>query len=318
MSQLPTFETKQFFGHRSKVSAVVWNLDGTRLAAAGDAAGLIIYDTERIEANGRPERRRLHELRGHSKNIEVVMSSTTSPHMFASAGQDSLINIYDVRTDTRPVQTIKTDSACLFGEWSPDGNSVVVGADTNNLYIVDCLSWKVSKRIPFDGEINQFRWSVDGKRIYFTRGDGSVDVFHWPSMSPFNSFRGHVDTCLGIACDPKGRFIAVTSMDTCVSVWDASSLTNLFTIDRWEVAVQLAEYSHDGQYLAVMGEKDHIDITDATNGTLLFSIPTGTLPNNMAWHPRRRLLAYSPSSPRERYTTAEYQPMTCVWGLTRS
>lgn len=318
MIPLSALETKQYYGHRTKVSAVAWNLDGSRLVAAGDASGLLVYDTERIEANGRPERRWMHEFRGHSKNIEVVMASTTSPHMFASAGQDSLINIFDVRTDSRPVESITTDSGCLFGEWSPDGNSVVVGADTNNLYIVDCLSWKVSKKIPFDGEINQFRWSADGKTLFFTRGSGCIDVFDWPSMKPFTTLRGHVEACLGIASDSKGRFIAVTSLDTCVSIWDAVSLTNLFTIDRWEAPVQLAEYSHDGHYLALMGESEHIDITDSTNGTLLFSIPTGTLPNNMAWHPRQRLLAYSPSSPRERYPPAEHQPMTCVWGLSRT
>lgn len=316
MPPFASLETKQFFGHRKTVSAVTWNLDGTRLAAAGDNSGLLIWDAEHVDANARPERHWIHECRGHSKNIEVVLASPTSPYIFATAGLDNLVNIFDVRADTKPSASITTDSKCLFGEWAPDGNSIAVGTDTNNLYFVDCLSLKVSKKVPFDADFNQFRWSVDGKRLYLTRGDGSVDVDEWPSMKPLTSIRGHARACVGIACDPKARFVAVTSMDTCVSVWDAMSLTNIFTIDRWEVPVQQAEYSHDGQYLALMGESQHIDITDSTTGALWYSIPTGTKVSNMAWHPSQNLLAYTPLPPR--YPPADYHPAVCVWGLGRT
>ncbi|CDF35308.1 THO complex subunit 3-like [Chondrus crispus] len=316
MHPFVSLETKHFLGHRKVVSAVTWNLDGTRLAAAGDNTGLLIWDAEHIEANARPERRVLHECRGHSKNIEVVLSSPTSPYMYATAGLDNLVNIFDIRADTRPSASITTDSKCLFGEWAPDGNSIAIGTDTNNLYVVDCLSMKISKKFPFEKDFNQFRWSVDGKRMYLTRGDGSVDVDEWPSMKPLTSMRGHARACVGIACDPKSRFIAVTSMDTCVSIWDALSVTNIFTIDRWEVPVQQAEYSHDGQYLALLGECQHIDITESTTGGLRYSIPTGAKVNDMAWHPSQNLLAYAPLPPR--YPPADYQPAVCVWGLARA
>lgn len=312
---LSSLDTKHFYGHRKSVSAVAWNLNGSRLAAGGDNSAILIWDTDTFESGSRHERRWIYECRGHTNNIEVVLASPTSPDIFASAGLDCRVNLYDVRTGPNPTVSITTDSTCLFGEWGPDGNSIAIGSSTNNLYLIDCLSQRVTKKIPFDGEVNQFRWSKDGKRLHLTRGEGCVDVYEWPSMKMITALRGHSNSCMGIACDPLGRFVAVTSLDTCVSTWDATSLTNMFTIDRWETAVQQAEYSFDGKYLALMGDSHYIEITDSSTGTSWYSIPTASKVNYMAWHPRRNLLAYTPAAPR--YPTADYQPATCVWGLGR-
>lgn len=319
MPPLKDLESKRCFGHRTNVTAVAWNLDGSRLLSAGDASTILIYDTARLQASVAPERRFLYECHGHNKNIEAVVASKTSPDMFVTGGVDCMFNVFDTRVGTHPIQTRSTGAKCLFADWAPDGNTFAVGLSNNTVCFVDCLTWEIKKKMPFDGEVNQFRWTADGKRILFTRGDGSVDVHEWPSLNHMISFKGNVNTCMGIACDPKGRYVAVTSLDTCVSVWDSVSLSNIFTIDRWEMPVQQAEYSFNGEYLALIGDYERIDITESVTGTLVHSIATISLLNNMAWHPSSLLLAYSPiKSIRERYNNAPPEPATFVWGFPRS
>lgn len=296
-----------------------WNLDGSRLLSAGDATSVLIYDTARLEASMRPERNFTHECRGHTKNIEVLISSTTSPDMFITGGLDSLINVYDIRTGTRPIASIKTDSKCLFVDWAPDGNTVAVGVASNTVYFVDCLTWTVKLKKTFEGEVNQFRWSNDGKRVYFTRGDGSVDTYLWPSFDHLLTFRGNAETAMGIACDPQNRFVAVSGLDCCVSVWDALSLSNIVTIDRGENPVQAVEYCADGNYMALIGDYERIEIVDSVSGGLVYSISTPGMLNNISWHPKRFLLAYAPIGGGKggRYGGNEMGPATYVWGFPR-
>lgn len=317
MSALHDLESKRCFGHRSAVTAVAWNLDGSRLLTAGDASTVLIYDTQSLEMSTRPQRNVLQECHGHSKHIEAMVSSQTSPDMFVTGGVDCLINVYDTRSGPRAIHSITTDSKCLFADWAPDGNTVAVGLSSNTIYFVDCLSWNVRNKMSFDGDVNQFKWTPDGRRILFTRGDGSADAYSWPSLEHIITIQGHVDTCMGIACDPKGRFVAIAALDTCVSIWDSTSLSNIFTIDRWEKPVQLVDYSHDGQYMAVTGDLQRIDITESSTGSLLHSITTAAVLNCFAWHPSRSLLAYAPvKMSRERYV--QEQPATYVWGFPRS
>eukprot|EP00177_Eucheuma_denticulatum_P001037 GFKZ01001893.1.p2 GENE.GFKZ01001893.1~~GFKZ01001893.1.p2 ORF type:complete len:318 (-),score=27.98 GFKZ01001893.1:1392-2345(-) len=313
MIPLSTCETKHFYGHHHSVSAITWNYDGTRLAAAGDKAHIFIWDTETFPSGKRQhERRWTHELRGHSGEVDVIIGSPTQRDIFASAGIDRIVNVYDLRTGVEPVFKVTAESKCLFGEWAPNGTSFAVGSSSNKLHIVDILSLKISKTFPFDREVNQFTWNPDGTRLHLACGDGSVQVYEWPSMRLIMPMEGHADACIGVACDPKGNYIAVSSLDTCVSMWDATSLSNIYTIDRWDVPAKQAEFSSDGQLLAIIGHINQIDIVDPKKGTLYHSLPMAEKPNQIAWHPRANLLAYAPSPPR--YPTADFQPPVSVWG----
>lgn len=318
---LPPFnelESKRCFGHRSTTTAVAWNVDGSRLLSAGDASSILVFDTARLQMSTRPETNYLLSCAGHSKNIEVLVASTTSTDVFLSGGNDCLVNVFDTRIGSRPQHDITTDSKCLFADWAPDGTTVAIGASSNNVYFVDCVTWTVRSKLNFKGEeVNQFRWSKDGKRIYFTRGDGTIDVYKWPDMKKISSVKGHLEMCMGLATDPLHRYFTVTSRDSCVSVWESSSLTCLYVMDRWEVPVNQAEYSFDGHFLAFSGDYDRIEIVDAVNGSKLHTISTVAYLNNIAFHPSRLLLAYAPAKSRDRYN-AELTPATYVWGFPRS
>lgn len=319
-----SLESRRVIGHRTAVTEVAWNSDGTRLLAAGDSSGVtsvLVFDTSRLETNSYSEQRHLHELRGHSKKVSALLGSPTSPHMLATASIDCILNVYDTRVGTRPVQAFTFPSACLYADWASDGNTIGVGLTSNTVSFIDCLSWAVrtDKEKTFETDVYQFRWAPDGRRILFGRRDGYAELFEWPSLEMVINFRGNVANCLTVAFDPKSRYFAVASLDTTVSVWDAHSITNLFSIDRWEFPLRHVAYSYDGRYLAIAGDFDRIDLTDVDEGSHLHSITTPSFVTSIAWHPSRPLLAYSPDKGgRDRYNTSESGPPICVWGFTRS
>lgn len=319
---LSSLESRRCYGHRTSVSAIAWNLDGSRLLAAGDSSGVLVFDATRLESSNYPDQRSQFDCRGHSKTISSVVASPTSPDMFVTAGQDQLLNVYDMRIGTRHVHSFTLPSRCLYADWSPDGNAIGVGLASNTVTFIDCLSWKekVDRKLTFDtSNVNQFRWTPDGRRILFGRGDGSVDIYDWAKHKFSQTFKGNVTACLSVACDPLLRYFAISSTDTTVSIWDSHSIINLFTIDRAEHPVQKVEYSPDGQYLAVISEYERIEITDATVGSHLYSITTPSITTDIAWHPSRNLLAYTPiKGGRDRYNQNETGPPICVWGFTRS
>ena len=311
-----SLEIKQFLGHRTHVSYVAWNLDGSQLYAAGDNSSTLVYDFARCDVNGSNEDRYLHECRGHEKNIEAVVGSRTSPHMFVTCGLDNLINVYDTRTSTMPFQKITVASKCLFADWTPDGSTVGVGTSSNDIHFIDCLTWKTKKRLSFNTEVNQFRWTPDGTRLLITKGDGNIDVLEWPSLSEEIVLSGHSDSCLGLSCDPEGRHCAATSVDTCVTTWDLTTMTNDYTIDRATVPIQQAEYSYDGKYLALLGDTPTIDIVEASSGGRIHGLRAISIINNVAWHPKRFLLAYSAFKVSRHGGNAQ-GPAACVWGFKR-
>lgn len=316
-----SLETQRFLGHRKSVTAVAWSRDGTRLAACGDAWGALVYDVERaIQTASKPEPRWHAECKGHTLNVEQVVWSPIQPNVLATAGLDRLVNVFDLRKGPAPVHSQKLDEGCLNLDWSPDGRWVAVGDRRDKVYLIDTSKWEVCRAIEFQMEMNQFCWTASGKRMLLTRGDGTVQVAEWPSLRSITYLEGHVDRCYAVAADPAERYIAVTSADSCVSVWDAKSLVNLFTIDRSETVVRLAGYSHDSRILALAGESNGIHLTDADTGGPLFSIPTIAPPNSIHWHPTRPLLAYAlEKSPRERYSSGidTSVPTTFVWGYGR-
>lgn len=323
-SSLSSLDTKRFNGHRTAVTAVAWNMDGTRLLSSGDSSSVLLFDTTYLDqstSNNNSTERYIHECRGDSKKISALLPSPTSPFMLSTASFDNSLNVFDTRVGTRPVHTFKLPSACLYADWSPDGNTIGICLASDTISFIDCLSWSIrtDKSKHFDnGDVNQFRWTPDGKRLLFSRYDGSCDLIEWPSLNHIISFRGNVSNNLTVACDPKSKYFAVASVDTTVSIWDSSSLTNLYTIDRRDVLLKFLSYSADGKMLAIAGDFDGVDLVDSEHGSLLYCVPAGSFVTSIAWHPSKSFLAYSTSkNVRERYNSSETGQPVCVWGIPR-
>jgi THO complex subunit 3 len=297
--QFSGLSTRVVVGHTKAVTALAWTCSGDKLVAGGDGGHgvtLRVFDTERLSARDLHGDRDSDSYTGHSEPVEAIAASPVQPNLFASAGVDRVVNMYDMRvTGGAPVGSVAIAQPAVSMAWAPRGDYIVVGDREDKLYVIDAEKRVTVRRVPRADSVvvNQIRWTVDSTKMLQTCGDGIVRIYAWPNMRLLHELRGHSDACYGLAVDPTGHRVAVASTDATVSVWDATTLTSSFCIDRAELAVRLVDYSFDGNFLASASVAGNIDVTAAESGAYVHSIPT---PNYrvaaMQWHPKRTILAY--------------------------
>lgn len=310
---LVNMATRTAGGHRSTVTTVAWNADGSKLLAGGDSSTVRAYETDRLAMRDLLAERESVAFTGHTMQIEHVVSAPGDRDLFATTGRDCAIKLYDFRSKSRkPSYSVplgQRDGVSMV--WSPDGKWIVVGDSEDVVYIVNAEKGEVSRTIKREGQVNQMRWSESGDLMFLALGDGRVEVAAWPSMRLLRHLLGHRARCLCIAVDPFGRRLAVSSADTLVTVWNAKTLDCEFTIDRATDIVACMDYSHDGRYLATAcgSTTGGIEISGADGSRVVF-IPTTGPVRDMKWHPKRLLLAFCvtgdrstprPPAPRSMY-----------------
>ena len=107
-----------------------------------------------------------------------------------------------------------------------------------------------------------------------------VDV---PSLALRENLAAHVGGCVAAALDPRGRYLASGGFDSIVNLFDTSEWIAARTITVCECVAPLGcglerelttqrnarqaisdlSFSHDGEYLAIAGAGNYIDIVRA-------------------------------------------------------
>ena len=75
-------------GHSSKVNAVAWSPDGTRIVSASDDRTVQVWDAATGET--------LYTYRGHAKEVSSVAWSPNGTRI-ASAGYDTMVHVWQAK-----------------------------------------------------------------------------------------------------------------------------------------------------------------------------------------------------------------------------
>lgn len=289
---LSNLTTRVAVGHKKGVNTLTWNRDGSQLIVAGDDVAIRVFDAERLAARDLMQEKDSRVFNGHSGIIEQLVASPVHPSLFASTGQDKLVNIYDTRLGPSPVKFAQTSGLNASMDWAPDGRFLMVVDRASNLYAVRFNDMNVEKKFETRAKIEKLSWSRSGKLVFLASANGTVEVLKWPELNCIHVLRGHRDGCSTVSCDPTGQRIAVSSQDACITVWNASTLNCVYAIDRSETAVRLADFSHDGRYLASANVTNGVEICSADSGARVHKIHSLSSVRALKWHPKYLLLAY--------------------------
>ncbi|KAJ3063710.1 THO complex subunit 3, partial [Rhizoclosmatium hyalinum] len=281
-------------GHRSKILSVAWSASGTKLASGS-------YDhTAKVFSLGECALANIRDavgvdLKGHSADVDQVKWHPTDDFGLATTSADKTVKVWDVRAPAKPSATVQTTGENINIAWSPDGNTIAVGNKDDIITFIDTRTSSVIHTLPPSPyEINEIRWSHSGSLFFMTLGNGTIQVLNpLSSYTPLTSLNAHTSNCYCIEFDPLGRYFAVGSSDSLVTLWDLDELICLRTIGHLDMPIRSLSFSYCGDLIACSTMDDKvIEIAAVESGESLYSLQVGSTVDQLAWHPSKYIMAY--------------------------
>ena len=235
-------------GEAEDVRAVAFSPDGKLLAAAGGlparSGELKIWDVE--------ARALLRTVAGHTDCIYSVEFAPDGKSI-ATASYDKLIKLWDVASG-KEIRTLKDHIDAVYAlAFTPDGKRLVSASADRGVKVWDVASgerlYTLSEST--DG-LNALAFDPAGKRVAAGGLDRTIRVWSLDEKGGtlVNSLIAHEDTILQLAWSPDGNYLASSSSDKEVKVFQASDLTVVKTWRQPDWALSLA-FAPDGKTLAV-------------------------------------------------------------------
>ena len=231
-------------------SKSTFSSDGTLIAIA-QSSNLSLWDFQSEE--------KLFELTSHTKYI-LTLTFSPDDRTLVSGGYDEL-SFWDVTTGIQKL-SILGHTTYLYGHAiSPNNRTVAIGG-REFIHLWDISTGEYKKTLFELNERNvAMAFSPDGQTLASDIG-WSIRLWnhnHGVSIATLRTFFGNSGPSHGntsIAYSPDGRYLAGTSIDGSVHLWD-SGRTYKGTIDLRIGGTQSIAFSPDSRYL-VSGSRDNI------------------------------------------------------------
>ena len=233
-----------------------------------------------------------HTLLRHGSSVQTIAYSPTTPSLFASAGDNGEIKLWDLQNDT--VTTFRGHTNLVNAmTFSPNGRWLVSGSDDYTFRV-----WDVSQRIEIrhlqhisDRTLSQIKsvaFSPNG-RLLATAG---VHLKLWDtgSWSEIATLR-HAEWVWAVAFSPDGTLIATGDASGQVNVWNVQSQRTVTQLHADSDAVYTVRFSPNAQILASAGYEGQIQLWNIQNWGHLGTLRVGATAHAIRFSPDSRLLA---------------------------
>ncbi|GAA5953305.1 hypothetical protein JCM3765_007467 [Sporobolomyces pararoseus] len=290
MPRTPDFSkytAKRLGNSRERVRALAWNQDGRRLATGGTDKILRIYLPEK-------DPRTATECRGHTGEIQVVKWNAVHPERLATCatGGDKSLHFWDIRQGSKPTSSIETWGENITMAWSPDGKYMVVGNRFDRILWIDAEEQKVIRKEDMSQETNEAQFSNNGS-LLLTTISGRIHITTFPANERIHTINVSPAPTMFVDLDPRGRYLLAAGNDTTVTLWETGEFTCITSLGVHDEPIRACRFSHDGAYIASSSGSE-IVISEVPSLKILhkFSVPSGNLCDNIAWHPTKHMLAF--------------------------
>ncbi|KAK9368341.1 WD40-repeat-containing domain protein [Lipomyces kononenkoae] len=302
----------------SIVRTIAWNALGNRIAAVsslpihgGSGGGthiIRIWNPERADA------RYSTELKGHTGAIDcVAWDPTLSDRLVSCSSADGTVRLWDARLN-RTLQMFRAGTTVgiepVFVRFTPDGRWIIMcGVRARILVVLNAGTLQVAAGDgiftdlrPQDGDITRAIVTFSGDVVAIGYSSGIVKLHSFDSSTgeigrdALVSLNAHRTSITCLEFDPWGKYMALGSNDSLVSIWDVQELVCVRTFAKFSQAVKCISISFDGAYMAISVEGvEPIEIVHVETGECLYSVPRSSpfhVPA-LEWHPTKYWLAYA-------------------------
>ena len=109
------------------------------------------------------------DLKGHTAGIEKVAFNPVKDSVLCSVSSDGNVKFWDVKTK-EVINEVKGLGDTFTLAWSPDGETLVVGNKTDNLYVLSPTQSTPLSSHQQPVQTNQIAFCYSGKKIFLTTG----------------------------------------------------------------------------------------------------------------------------------------------------
>jgi serine/threonine protein kinase/WD40 repeat protein len=192
--------------------------------------------------------------------------------------------------DWRQGQTVLRSGLHGGPDFSPDSRRLVLG-EQGSIRFFDLLSGKEVKRLPSKQGFHAFAFDPSGRRLAIIcqaahRNIQIRDVDTGEVVSTLS----HTENLNHAIWSPDGHYLAATSVDRCLYVWDVRTGKQQAVLRGHESPPNAATFSHSGDLLASTGWDGVLRLWDPMTGQLLLSVPGGGGSLSPRFSPDDRLL----------------------------
>ncbi|KAJ2905363.1 hypothetical protein MKZ38_005662 [Zalerion maritima] len=286
----------------SSIRSIAWNSASTLVATGGPDRTLRVWNPERNNV------RNSTELKGHAAMIETVAFNPAKEGELCSVSPDGVAKFWDVRTRTC-INEVKGLGGAFTLTWHSNGQSLVVGNKEDVLHVLSPSQPTPISSHPQGKQTNQIAFCWSGSKIFATTGpDGKTRILDYPSFDPkyrLNYFpeddprteftlNGHTSSCLSVALQPTGRYLATGGSDAVISLWDTADWICQRTITTIAGPVRSISFTHEGSYVAGGSEEGSgIEVHHVETGDLVHAFKTAGPSPIVSWAPTKYVLAYT-------------------------
>ena len=187
------------------------------------------------------------------------------------------------------IYTYNSGSGVLGVSWSPNGMRLVMGNWQGHVRAFDAntglnaITFQASK---LRNRVEDVKWLPGGNTIAAGGDDNTVWVWNAINGKLQQTYGGHTDWVISLACSPDGKYIASGSYDKTVQVWEvATGRQAVIYRGHWDKICSVA-WSPDGSYIASASYDNTVQIWDAATGNHVYTYTGHAYPvYTVAWSP---------------------------------
>jgi WD40 repeat protein len=248
--------SKTLIGHPQPAYAIAWSADGAWLATGDETARMFLWDARTGE--------KLKEMRNHQRGIQNL-SFNLPRTMLVSTGKDDVVKIWDPLTG-KQLKSIEGKGANLYSAtFSPKTDSIAVGTIGSGarVYIKDG-SVKNFFTNPDVTEVNDVAFNSAGNMLVTAGRIGNTRLWDLKALKGMGSFKGHTDWVIHARFSPNGKYLATSSTDRTVRVYDVATYQPIAVIENESAVGAPITWTADGKWLLTAGSDDSLQIYSVT------------------------------------------------------